>query len=125
MQKPQKIKKENISKIISIDYDLSASVLVNVITDLIAKIKKQAEKEFNKKIRGKDIIVQIINKGYYGEDDYYLELSVFFEIDNPNYEYEMKKYSEYIDKVLEDTKETRAWLDREEEAGKRNYDRWK
>jgi len=123
MLKPQKTKKEYINEIISIDYDLSASELVNVINDLIAKIKKQAEKEFNKKIRGKDITVRIINKGYYEDDDYCLELSVSFEIDNPNYEYEMNKYSEYIDKVY--TKETRAWLDREAQAGKRNYNRWR
>jgi hypothetical protein len=124
MNKPEKIKKETIYENISIDYGVSASSLINTLNDSIAIVRQKAEKEFNKKIKGKDITVEITNNGMYEEEDYCLELFVTFEIDNPNYEFEMKQYSEYIDRVLEETKETRAWLDRENKAGERNMKKW-
>jgi len=124
MQKPRKTKTEYIYSYITVDYGTSAANLINIINNSIARIRQQADKEFNKKIKGEDIQVEITNRGLYAEEDYSLKLSVSFEIDNPNYEYEMKEYSKYIDKILEETKETRAWLDREEAASERNYNRW-
>lgn len=125
MIKPRKTIQETICKIISIDYGFSASELVNALNDSIAGIREQAKKEFNKKIKRKDITAEITNQGLYEEENYCLELSVTLEIENPNYEFELKQYSEYIDNLLEETKETRAWLDRQDQAGERNMNKWR
>ena len=124
MQEPKKVIRIYISETVG-SIDGNVAQIKQGINNAIKAIQQIAAEEHQKfDIEEEDIHVSLIDE-YSDYNDSTLVLETSFDVPNENYDKDLKRYKAYLDRLPKPSKESIAWHKREEEAGDRNYDRWR